>query len=298
MDLTDKKTQKSKSKNQTKEKETIPKQIQIKPGKLANGRLIYKGSPAPVNSPARTGFTNIYVMIHNEPLKNQYGELSPYFIRVPVKKQDGSTQMVIHENYWQFLKVYPSVPDIKQTSSTHDKRVVWVHPAEIHFDQDQDRVLPAWFKWNEKGFACQDWVRFPVGSHPKMRASCKFSLTVSPDGTIDQTKRLNYVEGRKQVYGKAYCENVVKHKLFAELVQRLQSGENLCIVEVDGPHKESTQYYTEMYGWPSNIIENDTIEATPDILKTLINDTKHPFGHGYCLSMALFGDDIVKFVSE
>lgn len=45
---------------------------------------------------------------------------------------------------------------------------------------------------------------------------------------------------------------------------------------------------------PLNTIENGTIEANIDTLKMLLNDTRHPFGHGYCLSMALLGNDAIK----
>jgi len=36
-----------------------------------------------------------------------------------------------------------------------------------------------------------------------------------------------------------------------------------------------------------NIIENDTILATDENIMIMMYDTLHPFGHGYCLAMAL-----------
>jgi hypothetical protein len=282
--------------------EKIPKQMDVPIGKIRNGRMVYKAGPVPVFVPSFPGFTSIFVMIRDDPAKNEYGALSPYFIRVPVP---GYPQGVIHENYWQFLKVYPKVNKIDQTASTNDPKIVWRYHTEQHLKPKTENpgspedweILPEWYNWNKKGFENQDYVRFPVGSHPKMRSSCVFSLGISENGVIDPEKRMGYVESRKKTYGKAYCENVVKHPLFAQLKQRLLDGENLLIIEVDGPHEESANYYNQKYGWELNKIQNGTIEATPENLKVLINDEKHPFGHGYCLSMALQGKDVIKFVS-
>jgi hypothetical protein len=100
----------------------------------------------------------------------------------------------------------------------------------------------------EKRVATQSWVRFPVGSNPVERAKCQFSLTLKDNGTVDYTRKLDYVQSRKETYGKVYCENVKRHSLFKELQRRLDAGENLLIIEVDGPHQESLSYYKEKYG--------------------------------------------------
>lgn len=67
----------------------------------------------------------------------------------------------------------------------------------------------------------------------------------------------------------------------------LKDGKNLLIVEVDGPHGESLDYYKKKYKVDDNFIEDDTILATKENLKIMLNDTKHAFGHGYCLAVAL-----------
>ncbi len=36
-----------------------------------------------------------------------------------------------------------------------------------------------------------------------------------------------------------------------------------------------------------NFIENGTILATPTNLRIMLEDPKRPFGHGYCVAMAL-----------
>lgn len=106
-----------------------------------------------------------------------------------------------------------------------------------------------------------------------------------------------YVDARKQVHVPVYCQALQTHPMFRDLQARVQGGENLLIVEVDGPHYESAGYYVEKYGHKacgpgSNFVRpNGTVEATQKNMTLLLNDEKHPFGHGYCLAMALLGKD-------
>jgi hypothetical protein len=112
-----------------------------------------------------------------------------------------------------------------------------------------------------------------------------------PDGTIDEDNKLDYVESRKKIYVKEYCRLVKKHPKFKELKKRLEKGENLLITEVDGPHQESLDYYKEKYGVDDNFIQDDTIIVSENNINIMLNDPKHPFGHGYCLAMALLEKD-------
>jgi hypothetical protein len=100
-------------------------------------------------------------------------------------------------------------------------------------------------------------------------------------------ERLTYVQARKQIYLPIYCELVKQQPQFKRLVDRWRNGENLLILEVDGPHQESLAYYQEKYGVGESFIEHDTILATFQNLKIMLNDVKHSFGHGYCLAAAL-----------
>lgn len=84
-----------------------------------------------------------------------------------------------------------------------------------------------------------------------------------------------------------YERLVVKQKQFLELVERLKKGENLLILEVDGPRQECLSYYMEKYSVKENFIEGGTILATDENLDIMLNDAKHPYGHGYCLARAL-----------
>ena len=68
------------------------------------------------------------------------------------------------------------------------------------------------------------------------------------------------------------------------MVQRHAAGENLLIIEVDGPHQESLEYYKETYGVGDDFIIDNTIIANQENLDLMINDTKHAYGHGYVLA--------------
>jgi hypothetical protein len=65
---------------------------------------------------------------------------------------------------------------------------------------------------------------------------------------------------------------------------------NLLIVEWDGPHQESMEYYKEKYNVTDDFIVDSTMNATTENIDLMLNDEKHPFGHGYCLASALLAD--------
>jgi len=125
------------------------------------------------------------------------------------------------------------------------------------------------------------YVRYPVGYNNMHK--CLFSI---PDEN-NPDKKLNYIDSRKQIYVPVYCKAAKNEQKFIELKNRLENGENLLIIEVDGPHQESLDYYQNTYGLADIFIENSTMLATDENLTIMLNDDKHPFGHGYCLAMAL-----------
>lgn len=124
------------------------------------------------------------------------------------------------------------------------------------------------------------YVRYPV--EYKNMHKCLFSI---PENNIN--KRLNYIESRKQIYVPLYCELVKQQQKFLELKNKLINGENLLIIEVDGPHQESLSYYKNEWNVDDDFIENNTMLATEKNLNIMLNDDKHAFGHGYCLAMSL-----------
>ncbi|CAN5868047.1 hypothetical protein BH23THE1_BH23THE1_26340 [soil metagenome] len=233
-------------------------------GQIRVGRITGYGSNKV--KPSYTGFTVIEVMTKSSP----YGDLGPY-----VLKNDKGELM---ENIWQFSKVYPSVPYSKQKYSQYDPTIIWEHPAEVHIDNQTNQPNDKYWNWRKKGMECKYAVRYPVGySH---RHQVLYTLT-------DSGQKLNYIEARKTIYLPVYVDLVSKSQRFQSLKQRHQNGENLLIIEIDGPHQESLPYYKNKYNVDDSFIQGSTMLATQDNLNVMLNDDKHPFGHGYCLAIAL-----------
>ena len=234
-------------------------------GKVRVGRIRYEnGKP---NYPSSVdNYTNIVVMLKST---SKWWPLSPYY----VSDDEGR----IHENLWQASKVYEKVPKSVQKYSRYDNRIIWEHPAETHVESGQ--LTEKYWAWREKLMRAKDAIRYPVGFHH--RHKCLYALAERGGEPLD------YVQGRKQIYFQKYWDLVQKYAEFEELRQRLQRGENLMIIEVDGPHQESLEYYKEKYQVTDDFIENDSILANKENLNIMMNDTLHPFGHGYCLAMVL-----------
>ncbi len=239
--------------------------------------------------PSFPGFTSIVCLTKS----SEYGMLSPYCLTVPMKfPDDNNTHDVLMECAYQFSKVYEYVPEVCETRSQYDRTVIWKWPQEKHVDIVRGanetivsiQVRSEYLKWRKAGMLVQEPVRYPVGK--SSMHNCLFSMKSNPDGSIDP-KILDYVSSRKEIYLPLYVTAVKKHPEFLKLKERLNSGENLLILEVDGPQSRSLEYYKQKYGMNDYFIENDTIIITKNILDIMLNDTKERFGHGYCLAGAL-----------
>lgn len=235
------------------------------------GRRKYIGKN--FKDPEYTGFKPIIVMTPS----TSYGDLGPYTL----KNENG----YIIENIWQFSKIYKSVPKVQIPYSRYNKEIIWEHPEQIHITDD-GKITDEYWEWRKKGFNNQYAVRYPVGFN--YRHSCMFSLLEINKNTYLE---LDYIEARKNIYLPAYVEAVKKQPKYKKL-QNIHQTENILIIEVDGPHEESMEYYIEKYGVSKNFIEKDTVLATEENMKILLNDPKHPFGHGYCLAVALLNLNI------
>jgi hypothetical protein len=245
------------------------------------GRCLYD-SKGQVSYPSFEGFTEIIVMMRGH---SKYSSLSPYYL----KNEKGE----IMENIWQFSKLYEVVPKTTQRFSRWNNKIIWEHPREIHYNTEvrdakgnpeEGQITDAYWAWRKKGFQTPDAIRYPVGF--KARHNCLCALA---DEDLDTP--LDYIDSRKRIYVPTYIEMAKKTELFSELSRRLyEDKENLLIIEVDGPHQESLSYYQETYpdvGISDDFIQDHTMLATHQNLEIMLNDPKHPFGHGYCLAMAL-----------
>lgn len=230
--------------------------------KYVNGRQVY---------PSYEGYTSIIVMTKS----SEYGDLGPYVL----KTKEG----YIFENVWQASKVYEIVPRANEVYTQQYPIPVWKHPMETHM---KDGVLTdKYWLWRDKLMNNSMPVRYPVGRDNMHR--CKFAIPYPCDK--DSVEKLDYIQSRKRTYLPLYVSLVTKHPLFKKLQDRYLNGENLLIIEVDGPHQERLGYYQTEYGVDSNFIEEDTMIANLENLTIMCNDKKEKFGHGYCLAAALLG---------
>lgn len=231
------------------------------------GRTIYDANGTP-HHPSYPGFERIVVLMKSH---SEWGSLGPYNL----VDDEGR----IFENIYQGSKCYKNIPATKINYSRWDNRVIWQHPAEQHVDNNGN-ILPAYWQWREKVMKNKFHLRYPVG-----KAYAKYCLFAIPEDNLNE--KLDYISSRKRIYAKLYIDLVRKQPKYDELITKLENGQNLLITEVDGPHQESIDYYVENYLVDEEFIENDTMEASEHYLNIMLNDDKHPFGHGYCLAMAL-----------
>lgn len=234
------------------------------------GRCTYDKSGKRTD-PTYPGFTPILVMMKSH---SDWWQLSPYY----VKDEKGRYL----ENIWQFSKVYEKVPKSTQKYSRYNSTVIWDYPEEVHYKDN--KLTKGYLKWRKKGMSNKYPVRYPVGFHH--RHKCLFAIK-----DVANPISLNYVDSRKEIYVKEYCKLVKTLDKFKELQARLQAGENLLIIEVDGPHQESASYYQKKYNADKKFIDKSTILINENNIQIMLNDDKHAFGHGYCLGMTLLNKE-------
>lgn len=249
-------------------------------GKVRVGRRVYARDGSFTDPPTVIGGVE-YTLILCLTKSTAYGSLGPY----ELFDEKGRCM----ENLWQASKVYESVPTTLQRRSRYDQTVIWSHPAEVHVvfsesdGEEEAEIQPEYFKWREKLQNAKEAIRYPVGFNH--RHKCLFAFQ-DDDGGVP----LDYIESRKAIYVPLYEKLVVKKPLFKKLKRMVDDGVNVIIVEVDGPHQESLDYYVDTYGGDGvgeDFIEESTMLATHENLDIMLNDPKHPYGHGYCLARLL-----------
>lgn len=230
------------------------------PGKLRVGKYDYKTK----KMPTLEGFENI--LVHTT------GALSPYTMK--------DENDCIMENYWQFSKIWKKVYKIKQPISQWDNSVRWEWQEEEHLDSSNPpKILKEYYAWQLAGFSSTKWVRYPNGFNHHKEAV----------GSVYRGKIIGYIEARKKIYYRKYREIAIKTRMFKNLKARFEKGENIHIIEVDGPTKGASYPYNRV----RNVNGLGTINITKKRLTALINNPDQAFGHGYCIAAMLLG--IEKF---
>ncbi len=238
------------------------------------GRSVYKNGKR--YDPSYHGFKSIVILMKSHSV---WWALSPYYLY--------DERGRIFENIWQGSKVYKTVPKVIQKKSRYDKTIIWHHPDETHVIKG--KLTKKYLKWREKLMNNPEPVRYPVGF--KHRHKCLYAYGEHPDGSIDVSKKLDYISARKTIYAKEYCRLVKQHPQYNKLKKMLNNGTNLLIIEVDGPHQESLDYYKQKYNVDDDFIDGFTMLATKKNLKIMLNDERFANGHGYVLASALLGLD-------
>jgi hypothetical protein len=256
-----------------------------KKGEVRVGRIVKNKNPSFEN------FKPIIVMTPS----SAYGDIGPYCLK--------SKEGYLMENIWQFSKVYPKVPKTTQVYSRWNNMIIWDWPEEIHIsfrpkdekiflselNLETEEVNEKYWHWRNEGIKAKYAIRYPVGR--ENMNTCIYALNKISENP-PKYKKLDYIEARKKIYVKVYKDLVQNHPTFLKLKEWLNKGINLLIIEIDGPHEESLEYYKNKYGVSDNFIQNDTILATKNNLDIMLNDDKHSYGHGYVLASALLDFDI------
>jgi hypothetical protein len=216
------------------------------------------------------GFTPI--KIHTS--KEKWGVLSPYNL----KTKSG----YILENFWQFSKNYGKTRDVKLSLSRWKPEVItWERSCEVHMDPINNTPTEAYWKWRQDGFTNKYPVRYPNSYDGKRDVVCHIIRKRLSGEVI----KLGYVEARIRIYCKAYWITVKKHPKFKELVRMHENGEDLLILDVDGP--QYNQFGVPYCNVQQGVLGDEgvgTIEANEQNIIALLRNTDRPFGHGYTLA--------------
>lgn len=186
-------------------------------------------------------------------------QLSPFFLGpIEADKEHDTPVCKNFENFWQFSKVYPKVAKQSQKE--------WKHIEEVHANPKSKDPLPAYFAWRKKGFSSSVAIRRPNGTTRK---------NGPPFYSLYKGERLSYVESRKKLYQPMYQQLVRKTKAYKDLLELIRKGQNVLLIEPDGPNVSKFPHGREI---------------SEKLLEELIEDTTQIYGHGYALASALLED--------
>jgi hypothetical protein len=87
---------------------------------------------------------------------------------------------------------------------------------------------------------------------------------------------MDYVTSRKRVYVPEYYQYIKDKDRASELRKEVDAGRNVIVYDFDGPRTASGG-------------EISCSECSLELLTEKINDTRHPFGHGYIVAGYLMG---------
>ncbi len=215
--------------------------------------------------------------------KKPYSELSPFKIGPVNYAEYGANRTTpIFECFWQGHKVYDEVSGNKEFPWIHE-----VHVQKIGDNYNDYIINDNYFRWSNAVNNSAIPLRRPNG-----RAIPEFALF---DGA-----RYGLIESRINIYIKYYQELLRNHSTYKSLLARFCVGENLLIIEPDGPSPRL---------FPGGILVDESILAQMVFVSRLedfaaiVSDdpefcTKHgadknkyvPLGHGAVIAITLLED--------
>lgn len=225
------------------------------------------------------------VLIHT-PKTNKWSSLSPYVLTVEREFMDGTVNNILIENHWQFSKLYPKVYDVKLPVSRYrPDDIVWEWNEETHVTTPNNKPNDNYWVWRQVGMLNDRAVRYPNGYHHKNEALCSI---FQENENSETYRKLNYIEARKKIYCQDYIDCLIKNKVreFEKLKDLLSEGQNIQIIEVDGPNPTLTYPPYDQI-----TIENPGMIMNEENIKLLLNDTRASFGHGFVIAALLLNGE-------
>uniref|UniRef100_A0A6C0BD31 Uncharacterized protein n=1 Tax=viral metagenome TaxID=1070528 RepID=A0A6C0BD31_9ZZZZ len=223
-----------------------------------------------------------------------YYELSPYYLRTDGLEENINSGGVIFENLYQGSKIYPVVYDIEvyphHTRRGDSRYLHWKWQKENHIDSNGNIIWATYMNWRYSLFRCNNPIHYPNGRNRAKEAVGTVFLSKNQDGT-SKVEILNYIEARHRVYRKEYCRLIRNLNFYQLLFQKVMSGINISLQEIDVPHPSKRGLHGSLCH-PSGVFVT-SIEN----IDLLINDSSEPFGHGLCVAYALH-QDIASYVSR
>lgn len=180
-------------------------------------------------------------------------QVSPMYLSGP-----SHTNWSIFENWWQYAKRYKELG---------------------HFDYATGAPTPAWYKFNEKGWALRKGQRHARGTKTKLvkrTAMVKGKIRRSyhylkPACSHFEGKDYSYIQARKQWYVPMYSFEVRQTAFYSALQFQVDQGHKVLLLDYDGPQ------------------DAVMVQITLGELIHRVNEESQPFGHAYVLGGLLAG---------
>ena len=214
------------------------KVINEKRGKIRIAQKRKKGIKGDIN-PVKEGYKNIDVTSGsmNKIDGNLAKELSPFYVG-PVIDKNG-LKANFFEGYWQHSKMWRTAGHIKEGTKCEPTN--------------------KWYDFREKGFKSDKAKRHPLAVKDYGYPEC----------AIYNDKVYDYLTSRKEIYVPIYKNLIKDMEVIKAMKEMLDKGQNIMIIDVDGPPKDK---------YPEGV------EVNQENWNKFINETKFPFGHGWVVA--------------